>query len=415
MRKLLIIGYVWPEPSSSAAGRRMLDIILIFKKANWEITFASASVKTPYSTHLESLDVDSQTVQLNCPSFDDFVRKLNPQVVIFDRFITEEQFSWRVESACPTALRVLDTEDLHFLRHAREKAVTLKREVQYSDYLNEFGLRELSAICRSDLSLIISQEEMKLLLNQFNIQADILHYLPFFIANQKTNNDLLYFDSRKDFIFIGNFRHAPNIDAVLWLKETIWPLIRKNLPTVNIHIYGAYCPDKVKYLHSDSDGFLVHGRADDAQAEVSKARVSLIPLRFGAGLKGKVFESIENGTPVVTTSIGAEGILDSLSEAQVVVANQPEAFATLAVNYYQDQLKWLHAQNVLLHKLKASFSWDDYADKFISTVEGLMARQTAHRHANLIGQMLRHHQHRSHKYMSLWIEEKQRSRSLSAP
>lgn len=182
-QKLLIIGTVFPEPNSSAAGSRMVQLIELFQQRGWQITFASAAAESAFTVDLSALGVKQVSVKMNCASFDEFVRELNPQLVLFDRFMTEEQFGWRVADACPDALRILDTEDLHCLRHARHQALKEKREFSTSDLLNEHAKREIASIYRSDLSLIISEYEMELLKTVFKVDEALLHYLPFMIAS----------------------------------------------------------------------------------------------------------------------------------------------------------------------------------------------------------------------------------------
>src|SRR5690606_13486178 len=119
-KSVLIIGAQWPEPQASAAGQRMLQLVRAFTQASYPITFACVA-DLPENNTLPA-HVSKYQIELNNPSFDLFLKKLNPGMVLFDRFFMEEQFGWRVAEACPKALRILDTEDLHFLRNAREKA-----------------------------------------------------------------------------------------------------------------------------------------------------------------------------------------------------------------------------------------------------------------------------------------------------
>lgn len=122
-KELLVIGFVWPEPKSSAAGSRMLQVIEQFQNQDYTITFASAAKTSQNTFDLASIGVHLQGIHLNDTSFDVFISQLNPDVVLFDRFMTEEQYGWRVAEQCPKALRVLDTEDFHGLRKAREQAL----------------------------------------------------------------------------------------------------------------------------------------------------------------------------------------------------------------------------------------------------------------------------------------------------
>ena len=122
-KRVLFIGLVWPEPTSSAAGFRMMQLIETFLDRSYQITFASAAAKSPYSAPLKSLSIVEQPIVLNSDSFDDFITQLQPDIVVFDRFMIEEQYGWRVAQQCPSALRVLDTEDLHLLRQARMRSI----------------------------------------------------------------------------------------------------------------------------------------------------------------------------------------------------------------------------------------------------------------------------------------------------
>jgi hypothetical protein len=118
---LLVIGFVYPEPNSSAAGSRMLQLIAAFQAQNYNVVFATSCKKSDNAFDLESIGVSVVQIKLNQSSFDVFVKTLNPAIVLFDRFMTEEQFGWRVHEQCPDALKILDTEDLHFLRKGRQK------------------------------------------------------------------------------------------------------------------------------------------------------------------------------------------------------------------------------------------------------------------------------------------------------
>src|SRR5690606_21629836 len=209
-------------------------------------------------------------------------KALNPNIVLFDRFMVEEQYSWRVKEACPGAIRILDTEDLHFLRHARQEAFK-NGDTSEEEYLpSELAKRELAAIYRSDLSILISSYEYHLLQEKFNISKEILCYLPFQIkAEQPSKKPSKGFQQRANFVFIGNFLHEPNWTTVQKLK-LIWPAIRKELPKAEIHIYGAYPSQKVLQLNNPKQGFLIKGRADNAIDTLACYRVLLAPIPFGA-------------------------------------------------------------------------------------------------------------------------------------
>ncbi|SHN70401.1 Glycosyltransferase involved in cell wall bisynthesis [Flavobacterium fryxellicola] len=411
MQSLLIIGFVWPEPNSSAAGGRMMQLISLFQKQGFTITFASPAQDTDFMIDLQAFQADKKGILLNSQSFDTFVQELNPSVVLFDRFMMEEQFGWRVAEKCPNALRILDTEDLHSLRLARQKAFKEKRDFKTTDLLiEEVAKREIASILRCDVSLMISEVEIDLLTTTFKIDTSLLLYLPLLLEPHAFLNldTAPLFDNRKDFIFIGNFLHEPNWNAVQYLKETIWPLIKKQVPEAVLNVYGAYPSQKVLQLNNVKDGFLIRGRAVDAQEVVKQSRVVLAPLRFGAGIKGKLLEAMQCGTPSVTTAIGAESMQGQLPWNGFVEDN-PELFASKAVTLYQDEKIWLEAQQNGFDIIKQRYMTTLFETEFKAQIQTLQGNLPQHRLNNFMGALLQHHTLKSTKYMSKWIEEKNKS------
>ena len=408
VQKLLIIGFVWPEPNSSAAGGRMMQLISLFKADGFSITFASSAQNSDFIVDLYEYGVERKSIELNNSSFDVFIKDLNPTVVLFDRFMIEEQFGWRVAENCPDALRLLDTEDLHCLRLARQKAFKENRLFKTTDlFVEEVAKREVASILRCDLSLLISEFEMQLLESTFKIDNALLYYLPFLLEpiNDAILQELPSFEVRKDFVFVGNFLHEPNWNAVQYLKETMWPLIKKQIPEAFLNVYGAYPSQKVMQLHNKKDGFLILGRAVDAQEEVKKARVVLAPLRFGAGIKGKLLEAMQCGTPSSTTSIGSESIHGDLPWSGFVNDDVAD-FVDAAVLLYQDQKIWDKAQKNGIEIINQRYSKDLFEAEFRTKIDFLCANLKQHRLNNFLGTLLQHHTLKSTKYMSRWIEEK---------
>lgn len=407
MQRVLIIGKVWPESRSSAAGSRMMQVIHLFLEQDWQVNFASAANESEFSDDLARLAVSKHKIELNNSSFDRFVKELQPTLVLFDRFTSEEQFGWRVAEQCPDALRILDTEDLHCLRAARQLAVKEKRDFEKNDLMNPVSMRELAGIYRCDLSLIISDVELNLLKDFFRVDAALLHYLPFMLEapDEKSRSEWQDFDTRQHFISIGNFLHEPNWDAVLFLKQEIWPLIRKQLPKAELHVYGAYPTQKVFELNNAKEGFLIKGRAEDVNLVMQQARVCIAPLRFGAGLKGKLVDAMLCGTPSVTTDTGAEAMHGKLSWAGKI-ANSAEDIAQAAVNLYSDRNVWKRAQENGIHILEEFFSKKEQGSAFLSRLNSLQQTIQQHRMNNFTGAMLMQNTTLSSRYMALWIEAK---------
>ena len=403
---ILIIGKVWPEPSSSAAGSRTLQLINLFLEQNWQVSFACAASESDYSFDLKSLGISTLHIVLNDSSFDDLVKNMQPHMVLFDRFTSEEQFGWRVAQNCPNALRILDTIDLHCLRLARQEAIKQNRDFSLLDLNSDFAKREIASIYRSDVSLMISDYEMDLLINHFKIDNSLLHYVPFLLDPILIkNNQWPSFSEREHFLSIGNFLHEPNWDAVLFLKQFIWPLIRKQLPKAEIHIYGAYPSKKVFDLNNLKEGFLIKGRADSLERVMKKTKVCLAPLRFGAGIKGKLIDAMQFGVPSVTTDIGAEAMHGEFPW-NGIIANQPHKFAEAAVELYTNEIKWQQAGENGAQILNNFFLKSNHSDLLIDKLLFLKNQLKSHRLSNFIGEMLMHHTVMGTKYMSLWIEAK---------
>ena len=410
-QNILIIGFVWPEPNSSAAGTRMEQLLILFKEWGWSVTFATPALDSNFMVDLETIGVEKRTIALNCSSFDEFVQELNPSIVLFDRFLMEEQFGWRVTEFCPNALRILDTIDLHCLRLSRQKAFKEMRDFEINDLLTEdISKREIASILRCDCAIMVSEFEMDLLKNTFKIDASLLYYLPLLLepVSKDSIQKWLPFEERKDFIIIGNFLHEPNWNSVQYLKETIWPLIRIEIPEANLLVYGAYPSQKVLQLHQPKEGFHVMGRADNAQEVVSKARVVLAPLRFGAGIKGKLLEAMQCGTPSTTTSIGAESMFGDLPWNGFITDN-PQDFASKAVFLYQDKTTWIQAQKNGIQIIEKRYLKSDYVAEFKDYILTLQNNLKQHRLNNFIGALLQHQTLQSTKYMSKWIEAKNKS------
>lgn len=404
MQKILVIGYVWPEPNSSAAGSHMMSILRLLKNQGWQVEFSTPAQESEHAIDLYEEGISTKSIALNCDSFDTYIVEYQPDIVIFDRFMMEEQFGWRVEKNCPTALKILDTEDLQCLRNARQKSHKAGRSMTHEDLYSDIAKREIAAILRSDISLIISTYEMELLINTFKVDDSLLHHLPFMVNLTKCPKATKTFTERQHFMTIGNFRHAPNWDVVLYLQQ-IWPLIRKQLPKAELHIYGSYPPPKATALHNPKKGFHIKGWAEDAFSVMEESRICLAPIRFGAGIKGKLLDAMIMQTPSITTSTGSEGMHKDEPWGGMV-ADDVDAFVEASVKLYNDEEAWTNAQEngtAILHtQYDAQILGDNLIEKILH-VEDTLAQ---HRLNNFTGAMLKHHSMMSTKYMSQWIAEK---------
>lgn len=402
MKQLVIIGSVWPEPTSTAAGNRMLQLIALFQEQDYSITFLCSASPSEFSFDLNQISVETQSIQLNDSSFDLLIQELNPTVVLFDRFMIEEQYGWRVMENCPNALRILDTEDLHFLRKERELAFKQNRELVFEDYISDTFKREMASIYRCDLTLLISEYEMQLATETFKIDPTLLYYLPF--LSNEINTNVPKFEEREHFVSIGNFLHEPNWQTVLQLKK-YWKSIKKQLPEAELHVYGAYVNEKAKQLHNEKEGFLIKGRAETVASVYSKTKVLLAPIPYGAGLKGKLFDAMSLGLPSVTTPMGAEGMNGALSWNGFIAADEND-FIAKSVELYTNKSLWETSQKNGYEIIEKRFKTTLFAADFMNKVEYLQENLTTHRNQNFLGQIVQHQSLQSTKYMSKWIEAK---------
>lgn len=404
MKHLLIIGHTFPEPTTTAAGSRMMQLIEVFANKDYEITFASTAVLSERSADLKVQNISVKNILLNDSSFDVFVKELSPDIVIFDRYISEEQFGWRISEQCPNALKILDTEDLHFLRKAREEAIRKNLPVTEAIFFSPIAKRELASILRCDLALIISEYEMQLLQNTFRVSPDILYYLPFLMEKTQDLQSETAFENRHNFMAIGNLLHAPNVDSVLQLKE-FWPEIRKQLPQAELHIYGAYAPQQILQLHNEKERFLIKGWTENLENTFGEYRLQLAPIRFGAGLKGKLVDAMRFGLPSITTQVGAEGLCGELPFGGEITSSK-EDFVNAAVRLYSDSKTWEKAQQNGFAIIENRFERDLFSEDFINQIDSLSQNIETHRERNFIGQILQYQGMQASKYMSKWIEAK---------
>ena len=406
--KLLWIGTVWPEPDASAAGSRTMRLLQACQSTGYEVRFVSPCQENHHQTALEDLGIRTTRLQANDSAFDSFISDYQPDIVCFDRFMMEEQFSWRVREHVPEALRVLDTVDLHSLRRERQRSVTSGERLPKNS-LSDDTVREVAAIYRSDLSLIISRDETSLLTERFGIPAALLETIGFLYPSPLPFQP---WESRSNVVFIGNGFHEPNLDAIRLLKRTLWKetraaLAARGVTNAELHIYGAYLPQEVMQFDNPREGFRVMGKATDVYETLRSYRCNLAPLRFGAGLKGKVSDGWMVGTPCVATPIAAEGMTLGERFGGLIVKDLEEYPRQVAA-LYTDQDAWNKAQESGREILSALFSQAQNTKALQERLNTLTQEKARHRERNIVGALLWYHGLRSTEYFSRWIECKNR-------
>jgi hypothetical protein len=408
---------------------RNFNVIDALLRFGFEVVIASAAQNEPgrlscerWAREREGLEV--RAIQLNDSSFDEWIAGLRPDFVIFDRFLIEEQFGWRVRQSSPESVCILDTVDLHFVRFSREK--DLKRSLREGSWSAvdggagiewdpELSSRELASLHRVDLTWLVSDFERELLVRNFGVEPRRVAVSRFAYpepawtrgtaAEERDGARLEAFSGRLGFCLIGNFRHAPNLDAFRWVRAEIWPRVRALLPSAELHVYGAYPPKEVMEAHSPRSGFLVHGPAETLDQVFSRSRVSLAPLRFGAGIKGKISDSWWHGVPVVSTSIGAEGMSDG-ADWGGRIANTAEAFARACVDLHESEADWGMGRDAGFRILGALFSGEVFDREFRVGLAQAEAGRVA-RSSDWVRRMMCHSTLDSYRYFGRWLELKQ--------
>ncbi len=261
-------------------------------------------------------------------------------------------------------------------------------------------LREIASIYRSDFSLIISKAEIQLLQNSFNIPNDKLCYMPI-CTNPST--DIKDFTQRKDFASLGNFRHHPNLEASLYLIQELWPQIRRQNPKAKLHLAGAYAPKEILEIASKDTSIKFHGQTPSATTFLSNKIALLAPLKFGAGIKGKILDAWSVGTPVLTTTIGAEGYPKTFGGA---IEDDLSKWPKLCHRFLSEKIFWEENSNRSLDNTLAEFSATTHFPNLIQKITQTRAKINDIRRDDLVGALLWEAQNRSTKFFSRYLQLK---------
>lgn len=395
---------LWPEPRSSAAGVRTLEMSHFIKRLGYDLVGVAPGAASPHSEAWEKTGVRTLTCDPNSSESAKILETLSPDLIIYDRFYTEEKYGWRARELWPEALQVIDTSDLHCLRSARQKALIAGAEVlkPHDDFFGEEFLREMASLHRADVCLVVSRHEAHWLAEQ-GFEQERVCYLPF---SSKADSTLKPESDRQGFCFLGNYRHAPNIDAAKWLASELWPAVRKAMPRAELHLYGAYPTQAVSQLHG-KNGIFSHGYVEDHREAIARHRVLLAPLRFGAGIKGKILEAWATGTPVLGTSLAFEDMGSGFAEFQDAADFVDQIQRLQESEYWQRNVELGLAQ--LSHQFDQEMIFKTFGEFLASSQQDL-----AEIRKSLTGRLLRHHGAQSLKYFSQWIEEKNKNRSAQA-
>lgn len=339
-KRALIVDHIVPEYDQDSGSVRMLRLIKVLQDMDYHVTFwpANLCATQPYTRQMQDMGVE---VVYDVVSFIDFATENADyyDLVLLSRPHIGTAYIDLARNFFYRAKIIYDTTDLLFLRAQRQLEVEGSTEENNltPEIVDNYKKIDFGLMRRADNTLVVSEEEAKLLAKtipeaRVSVVSNIHN-----IVNDKGEP----FANRQDLFFIGGFRHVPNKDAVLWFCREIFPIIQKKIKGVKVHIVGSRVPEEVMKLANNS--IRVHGFVEDVEPFLTSSRVFISPLRFGAGVKGKVGQAIEYGLPVVTTSIGAEGM--HLKDKQsCLIADDAKSFSSAVVHLYQNEKLWHELQ-----------------------------------------------------------------------
>ena len=330
-RRALIVDHTVPTHDLDAGSLRMMALVSMLVDLGFVVTFVPGNLcaMQPYTAELQQMGVEVLYGAVDVPAH---VEALGPylQLCILSRPHVALQTILLVRKHAPQATIIYDTVDLHFLREMRQ--ADLQGDEDLRGVARVTRELELALVRASDATLTVTDTE-RTILRELVPDARI-----FVIPTVHDGGGAgTPFDARRDLLFVGNFQHPPNVDAVFYLVREIMPLLRRRLPATRLLVAGSHAtPDILALACDDVD---VLGWVPDLGPLYDQARVFLAPLRFGAGMRGKLGESMSHGLPVVTSSLGGEG-MGLVPGQHALVADTPDAFAAVVARLYDDGVLW---------------------------------------------------------------------------
>jgi glycosyltransferase involved in cell wall biosynthesis len=331
-RRMLIVDQQLPTPDRDSGSLRMFSLIEILRAQGYAVTLASHRNESLGGNHAQNLR-DMGVALLAGPSavFAHFQAYGGLYAhIILSRPETAHEYLPLARAYALHANVIYDTVDLHWIREGRmAQVLNDPKAFELSIYHRKV---ELAAANRADLVFTVTEQERQVLLAE-GVSTPVA-----VIPNvHKPAPFSRPFAARHDLLFVGSFNHPPNIDAVAWFVEKIFPLIQREIPEIAVHIIGSDAPDRIKAMASP--GVNILGYQASLGPWMQECRISVAPLRYGAGMKGKIGQSMSEGLPVVTTSLGAEG-MHLQNEIDVLIADGEEPFAKSVIRLYRDEALW---------------------------------------------------------------------------
>jgi GT2 family glycosyltransferase/glycosyltransferase involved in cell wall biosynthesis len=333
--RLLIIDAVTPTPEHDAGSLVMMEMIKSFRDSGWRTSF----VPEDNFAHLPVITSRLQRHGIEAlywphfQSVDEILEKRGEEydVVLISRVGPASKHFETVRRRAPKAKIIFNTVDLHYLREQREAA--LSQDPDAVKRAEKTRTSELSIVASSDLTIVHSTVERDIL-GREAAGANVTVF-PWISDVRRSAAPL---SDRESILFVGGFRHAPNVDGLRWFLQNVWPRVRAQAPGAMLKVIGADAPPEFD-SYNGVDGVTMMGWVQNLDAQLDRARLSVAPLRYGAGVKGKVVSALSTGVPVVCTTIASEG-MGLCSGREVVVANDPDEFAYAVVRLLNDDEAW---------------------------------------------------------------------------
>ncbi len=349
MGNVLFIDATTPEPDKDAGSVRLTNLLRICRDMGYGVTFF-ADNRANTGRYTRDLQDDGIEVLYHpwLDSLQDFFSKRGAEFdyILVSRHYVAVNYIPLLKRYCPNARFIFDTVDLHYLREQR--LAKLEQSKTLEGTARQTRRSELAVIKAADATLVVSAVEQTLLAK--DAPGEKVHVLSLIhhIAGRDKS-----FAQRKDLFFVGGYQHPPNIDGACWFVKEVWPLIRMQLPKLKFHLIGSKAPQAVRSLHGN--GVIFHGYVESLDSFVNDCRLTVAPIRYGAGIKGKISMSMAHGQPAVVSEIAAEGMFVE-HETEILIAKDAEAFAREVVRLYQDEELWNRLSDAAVNTVEKHFS-----------------------------------------------------------
>jgi glycosyltransferase involved in cell wall biosynthesis len=336
LARILVLDHCTPTPDQDAGSITAFNIMRLLCALGYKVTFIPEDnflYMERYTTDLQRIGIEV----LYAPyvvSVADHLREHGGEydAVLMFRIGVAARHLDLVRRHAPRAKIVFHTSDLHFLREQRRAALIGEARDADNAAFERLKQMELSAMRGADRVIVHSLVEKEIL-----ARDEHLEHVDVFSWAIDVPGSTVSFRERADLAFIGGYQHQPNVDAVLYFVNDILPLIQQRLPAVRFYAVGSLPPPELLALASPD--VIVTGYVPDITTLLRKIRIAVVPLRYGAGIKGKIGTALSCGLPCVATTLSAEGM--GLEDGvNVVIADGPQAFADAVVRLYQDEARW---------------------------------------------------------------------------